>query len=166
MRGPKPESIELTSTQRSILKHICRGEKNPQQLVRRSHIILEADQGASNEQIAQSLGVNRNTVRTWRARWAAAAEKLAACEAEENQKAYRSQIVEKLSDELRGGTPATFSAEQICQIVALACQEPVKSERPITHWTSRELADEAIKRGIVSSISPRHLGRFLKSVRP
>ena len=35
------------------------------------------------------------------------------------------------------------------------------SGRPITHWTPPELADEAKKRGIVESISPRSVGRFL-----
>jgi putative transposase len=49
--------------------------------------------------------------------------------------------------------------------VALACEPPDLSHRPISHWTPRELADEARKRGIVESISPRHVGRFLKSGR-
>jgi hypothetical protein len=46
--------------------------------------------------------------------------------------------------------------------VALACENPrEESGRPITHWTPPELADEAVKRGIVESISPRSVGRFL-----
>ena len=51
-----------------------------------------------------------------------------------------------LSDEPRSGRPATFEPEQICQIVALACESPETSDRPVTHWTHAELADEAIKR--------------------
>jgi len=47
--------------------------------------------------------------------------------------------------------------------VALACEGPEHWQRPISHWTPRELADEAIKRGMVPSLSPRHVGRFLKS---
>jgi hypothetical protein len=35
------------------------------------------------------------------------------------------------------------------------------SARPISHWTPRELADEAIQRQILTRISPRHVGRFL-----
>ncbi len=42
---------------------------------------------------------------------------------------------------------------------------PVDSERPITHWTQREIAEEAIKRGIVEYISPRAIGHFLKGSR-
>jgi putative transposase len=49
--------------------------------------------------------------------------------------------------------------------MALACEPPEASGRPISHWTPRELADEAIKRGIVETISERQVGRFLKSSR-
>jgi putative transposase len=70
-----------------------------------------------------------------------------------------------LHDAPRPGTPATFTVEQWCQIMALACEPPEDSARPISHWTPRELAAEAIKRGIVETISERHVGRFLKSGR-
>jgi putative transposase len=46
--------------------------------------------------------------------------------------------------------------------VALACEPPPGSDRPVSHWTPRELADEAVKRAIVPAISPRSVGRFLK----
>ena len=70
-----------------------------------------------------------------------------------------------LEDNPRRGAPSTFSAEQICQIVAIACQTPQTCDRPISHWTASELANETEKRGIVKRISPRQTGRFLKSVR-
>ena len=62
--------------------------------------------------------------------------------------------------------PPKFSAEQVTQILALACEPPQDSGRPVTHWTPRELAEEAKQRGIVRSISPRQVGRFLKDGRP
>lgn len=65
-----------------------------------------------------------------------------------------------LSDAPRPGAPATFTPENIVKIVAVACELPEESDRPITHWTSRELADEVIKREIVPSISTRTVGRF------
>jgi putative transposase len=74
-------------------------------------------------------------------------------------------IEEILDDAPRPGGPATFSPEQIVQIVAVACEPPDKSDRPISHWTARELADEAKKRQIVKSISSRSVGRFLKTGR-
>lgn len=50
--------------------------------------------------------------------------------------------------------------------MALAYEPPVDSERPISHWTLREVAAETIKHRIVETISERHIGRFLKSGRP
>jgi transposase len=62
----------------------------------------------------------------------------------------------------RSGNPGKFTPEQIPQILALACEPLEKSGRPITHWTYAELADEAKQRGIVPSISPAQLGRYLR----
>jgi hypothetical protein len=46
--------------------------------------------------------------------------------------------------------------------VALACEAPNQSGRPISQWTGRELADELVQRGIVERISRRHAARLLK----
>jgi transposase len=75
-------------------------------------------------------------------------------------------VVERLSDAPRCGAPARITAEQICAIVALACERPKESGRPVTHWSQQELADEAMKRGIVEQISQRSVGRFLKRIGP
>ncbi len=90
---------------------------------------------------------------------------LAAIEAEAEDKELGEYIITLLSDQPRSGTPGKFTAEQICQIVAMACEKPEEYDRPVTHWTPVELADEAIKQGIVESISARHAGRFLKGSR-
>ena len=71
-------------------------------------------------------------------------------------------ISDVLSDEPRSGGPCTFSAEQLTQILAVACEKPQDCGRPVTHWTPRELAHEVIKRGVVESISKRHVDRILK----
>jgi hypothetical protein len=55
-----------------------------------------------------------------------------------------------------------ITAEQVCQITALACETPASSDRPISQWTGREVADEIKKRGIVEQISARHAARLLK----
>lgn len=106
----------------------------------------------------------------WRGAWLSAAPRL--LEVEEagggggEEKELRLCIEEALADSPRSGTPATFTAEQICQIVALACESPGECGRPVTHWSPPELADEAIKRGIVESVSPRSVGRFSKGGGP
>ena len=71
-------------------------------------------------------------------------------------------IEDRLQDAPRPGAPAKITADQRCRIEALACEKPENSERPITHWSAREIADELIKREIVAEISPRHAARLLK----
>jgi putative transposase len=103
-------------------------------------------------------------VHTWRQRWRALAPQLEQVEVDGgSDKALTALIMAALTDHPRSGTPATFTAEQIVQIVAVACEDPADSGRPISHWTPREVAEEVRKRGIVETISTRSVGRFLKS---
>jgi len=173
MRGPKPPPITLTPTQRETLHQLQRRQRSSQQLVRRVRIVLEAALGASNTRIAELLDINRAQVRTWRTRWLEATPRLMAAEEEAKEKAAAAEdesgngvlitevVQEVLADGPRCGTPPTFGPEQVVLIVALACEDPSECGRPVTHWTNAELADEALKRGIVGSISPRSVGRFL-----
>jgi putative transposase len=163
MSGPPPTVVTLTDSQHRLLERLVRRHTSPQRLVRRAQIILTAADGLNNEQIAQRLGLTRGTVRTWRDRWAHAADELLALEqAGVGEAMLTAHITALLADAPRPGAPASFSAEQIVQLVALACTDPQDSGRPVTHWTPTELADEATKRQLVPSISPRSVGRFLK----
>jgi|ERR687886_337515 transposase len=164
MPGPQPLSISLSLSQRALLERLLRQHSSPQALVRRIQIILAAASGLPNEQIALQLNTSPKTVRRWRARWAAAQADLAAAEADD--RTLRTVVAETLADAPRPGAPATFTAEQVVHIIAIACTPPADSGRPIDAWTSRELADEAEKRQIVASISARSVGRFLKRGRP
>lgn len=164
-RGPKPVSIEVTERQQAILEEIVRRTTSIQRLVTRARIILKAAAGERNQHIADDLKVHVRRARRWRDRWRENSERLVEMEAEVSDKELRKVIEELLADEPRSGVRPTFSAEQVVHIVAIACEEPGQSGRPVTRWTPKELADEAIKRGIVESISPRTVGRFLKSGR-
>jgi transposase len=166
MRGPQPKPIVLTERQEAILRHITRCATKPHRLVQRARMILGMATGANNAEIARGQGVHISAARLWRKRWLAANDKLAMAEAEGcNDKALIELIESVLADEPRPGAPAIFTAEQAVQIVALACEKPEDSGRPISHWTLGDLADEAVKRGIVPSISIMTVGRFLKSGR-
>jgi len=121
-----------------------------------------AFEGLKNEDIAQRLQCERHGIGTWRRRWQNAFQRLTVLECLEKPPVLRDAIAEILGDLPRAGCGGKFTAEQIAQIIAVACEPPDKSERPVSHWTPRELADEVIKRGIVTSISVRHVGRFLK----
>jgi hypothetical protein len=111
------------------------------------------------EPLARELRCRPLTVQKWRDRWAAAEAPLAAAEADPAHLA--AMITATLADAPRAGRPPVFRAEQIVQIVNLACTSPRSLGRPVDVWTPRELADEAERQGIVSSISPATVGRFL-----
>ena len=151
MPGPQPPLVPLSEAERQELHGLIRAHKTPQHYSFRAHIILLLAESYTAPEVARRLGTSRRTVRLWRRHWLARPH---------------SAVTERLQDAPRPGAPATFGAEQWCQIIALACEPPEASGRPISHWTPRELADEACKRGIVERISERHVGRFLKSGRP
>ena len=118
MRGPKPPPIVLTPTQRVVLRRLARRQSGAQRLVRRARIILEAASGANDEQIANLLGIDRGTVRTWRMRWLEALERLKAVEKvgdDDDERVLGGLVEEVLVDEPRSGKPATFTPEQICR---------------------------------------------------
>ena len=158
--------VQLTTRQRTCLEQIIRRQTSPQRLVRRAKILLALETGANECHVMRQMHLNRGTVRAWRQRWLAFAPKLAQLEADGgSDKTLCTMIVAALTDHPRPGTPATFTAEQIVQIVAVACEDPTDSGRPVSHWTPREVAEEVRKRGIVATISTRSVGRFLKSGR-
>ena len=158
--------VQLTARQRACLEQIARRQTSSQRLVRRTKILLALETGATQCHVRRQLHLNRGTVQRWCRRWCALASKLEPMEADgSSDKVLTTVIVEALTDSPRAGTPATFTAEQIVQIVAVACEDPAESGRPVSHWTPREVAEEVRKRGIVETISPRSVGRFLKSGR-
>jgi putative transposase len=161
MRAP---SVTLSERPRRVLEQLVRAASTPQAIATRARTVLAAADGASNRGLAQRLHLARNTVQAWRDRWVAAAEALQAAEVEGgdgDDRALLAVVRGVLADAPRPGAPPQFTPEQLCQVMAVACEPPGDSGRPISQWTPRELADEAVKRGIVSSISARTVGRFL-----
>jgi putative transposase len=150
MRGPKPDPVSLSEIERTELERLVRRHTTAQQVALRGRIILEANADKNNSQIARSLGVSVETVRAWRKRWLAL----------QGVTLADLSVQERLSDVPRPGRKSQITAEQICQVIALACEQP--KDRPISQWTGRELADEVLRRGIIQQISPRHAARLLK----
>ena len=98
------------------------------------------------------MNISLDSVRRWRERWLA----LQPASLEDLP------VRERLTDAPRPGQPVRITAEQVAKIVALACDPPATSKRPISQWTGREIADEIKQRGIVEQISGRHAARLLK----
>ena len=150
MPSPKPQALTLSEKEQNDLEALVRRHSTPQQVTLRGRMILAAADGKNNSQIARDLGVSVDTVRTWRMRWiswqAVSLDDV--------------PVSERLRDIPRPGRPSQITAEQTCQLIALACEQP--KERPISHWTGREIAEEMMARGIIEHISPRHAARLLK----
>jgi transposase len=153
--------VVITERQQTLLQQIVAASTSPVRLVQRAEVVLRAFAGQENQAIAQEIDLDPTAVGLWRRRWARAWPKLIQIECVESQAAYRRAVEAVLSDAPRSGNPGKFTPEQITLILALACEPPERSGRPITQWTARELADEAKKRGIVTSISEAQVRRYL-----
>ncbi len=145
-------AVVLSEKEQEGLLQITKRHRSEQQVVLRARIVLAAAQGHANVQIASELGINVDTVRLWRDRWAG----LQGIDLE------TLSLTERLQDAPRPGVKPKFTADQRCQMAALACEAPAEAGRPISQWTGREIAEELKARGIVAQISPRHAARLLK----
>jgi putative transposase len=101
-------------------------------------MILRSAAGTGVREIARQLGVWPKTMRHWRACWLVSAAD--------------TPVTARLADAARPGAPARFTPEQ--------------SNLPLSHWSQSELAREAVRRGIVDSISHGSVGRLFKRCRP
>jgi len=152
MPGPRPPSVDLTADERGELEGLVRRHKTGQQLADRARVVLLAADGLNNSEIARQLTLEPDTVRLWRRRWLSFSGAALA----------DLSVAARLADAPRSGTPARITPEQVARIVALACEAPSASGRPISQWSTTELAAEIVRRGIVETISPRHAARLLK----
>ncbi|WP_329372930.1 IS630 family transposase [Streptomyces sp. NBC_00669] len=122
MPGPKPLPLELSDHERRVLRGWLRKQTASQALVLRSRIVLACAEGRPNAQIADGLGVSRETVRKWRARFVA-------------------DRLEGLVDRPRSGAPRTITDEQVEPLVSRTLdQSPPTGD---SHWSTRSMAQAA-----------------------
>ncbi len=157
----KAAKIVLTERQHSILQEMIHSTTAAQRLVQRAHLIVLAFGGMFNRAISGIVGLRRKQIGVWRRRWKQSFDALVAIECRESQAALRRAIEDVLSDAPRSGSPGKFTAEQVTQVLAIACEPADQSGRPINEWTGRELADELVRRNIVTSISVSQVNRYL-----
>jgi transposase len=134
--------VTVTGSLRRVLIRRSRGQKTPYRDKIRAQIVLLAAQQWSNTAIAAEVGVTVDTVRTWRGRFAV-------------------QGLAGLMDRARSGRPARFTAVQVAQVKALACQLPARAGAPLSRWSCPELAREAVAQGIAAAISASTVWRWL-----
>lgn len=160
----KAARVELTELMHEILQQVGSSRSIGTAVVTRAKMILMAFLKHSNQAIGEHLDCSRETVGLWRRRWRDSFSALLSLQFAEPEAAFRRAIIECLSDAPRSGSPGTFSPEQIVGLIAIACEPPERSGRPVSVWTGAELADEAKKRQLVESISPSHASRILREV--
>src|SRR5207248_10992042 len=128
-------AVILSEKEQEGLLQVTKRHRSEQQVVLRARIVLAAAQGTCNAQIARELGASVDTVRLWRDRWVG----LQGIDLE------TLSLAERLQDAPRPGVKPTITAEQRCQMAALACEAPMKAGRPISQWTGREIAEEVMR---------------------
>jgi len=148
MRGRRPDVLTIRSPDISELERIAHSDTLPWFRVRRARLDLGIAAGRRREMLASQLDCDESTI--WRA-----------C-----QRYQRLGLVGLLADQRQGhsGRDLQITPVQRAQIVELACLEPVAKGLHITHWSSGDLARQAMADGIVADISPRTVRRILHDV--
>jgi transposase len=111
---------------------------------RRLQILLLADQGQTDDQIARATGAGRSTVERLRKR------------------AAHEGVEAALAEKPRSGAPAKLDGKQEALLVALACSDAPEGQ---AKWTARLLANRAVEMEVVESISESTIRRLLKKTR-
>src|SRR5919202_1447429 len=122
MATPRPPKVVLSERERAGLERLVRTFTTAQQVALRARMVLLAGEGWNNLQIARELGVDDETPGHWRRRWL----RFQGVPLEEVS------VAKRLADAPKPGAPAKFTPEQACQSIALACERPADSDRPIS----------------------------------
>jgi len=148
MRGRKPEVLRVLSGDIPELERIAHSDSSPWYQVRRARIVLGIAAGQRREGLAAQLECDESTI--WRA-----------C-----QRYRDSGLAGLLADHRQGhsGRDLGITPVQRAQVVELACLEPLAKGLHITHWSSDDLARQAVTDGIVARISPRTVRTILSDV--
>jgi transposase len=107
---------ELTSEEAETIERLARSRTAATREVERAQIVWRAGQGESIQQIAQELRRNEATVRQW-------------------IKRFNAHGLQGLNDEARAGRPATYSAEEVSEVIGLSLTDPQSLGLPFASWT-------------------------------
>lgn len=112
---------ELTEAEAEAIERWARSRTEAARLVERAEIIRRGHGGQPVRMIARGMGVGAGTVRLWVKRFNAAG-------------------VDGLADEPRAGRPATYTPEQVGEVLAAALTTPTDLGLPFGAWTLDRLA--------------------------
>jgi transposase len=120
MPNPVAVVIELDEAEREQLERWARRRSSAQALALRSRIVLAADAGLSNTEIAGRLGIAHASVRKWRNRFA-------------------EHGLDGLTDDPRPGRPRTVTDAKVEEVIVKTLESAPKDA---THWSTRSMARE------------------------
>ena len=160
---PQDREIRLSEQQKNILSSLVNSSTASKGCILRASILLHLAKKESKYSIVSQLSTSYPTINKWLKRWIEVEKEINKIEKKGSTEQLKKAIVVALKDSYRSGNKPTFQPEQVCNIIALACINPFDLGLPYTHWSSRLLAQEAIKQGIVSTISHGQVANFLKS---
>jgi transposase len=144
MARKKLHIVSLKEEEREELKRYLRKGKSSARSLTRARILLLADEGRDDEEIAGALKVSKSTVNRIRTRY---------CDG---------GLDSALHEKLRSGAPPKLDGRIEAQLTLLACSEPPSGR---SKWTVRLLADRLVEMEVVESISHMSVQRLLKKMK-
>jgi transposase len=132
--------VDLTAEERTTLEQLLQKGKSRARKLTRARILLQADKGLTDEEVASALGVGVATVERTRQRFVAA-------------------NLEALNELPRSGGQRKLSGKQEAHLIAVACT-PAPPGQPL--WTLQLLADQVVALGFAQSIARETVRQVLK----
>ena len=132
--------VELSQIERTELRALLSGGKHASRKLKRAQILLAADAGAGDEEIARSVGVGGSTVYRTKRRF------------------VEGNLERALSEEPRPGAERKLTGKEEALLVATACASPPKGR---ARWTLELLAGAMVKLTEHKSLSHETVRRRL-----
>jgi transposase len=133
--------VNLTNEERHQISELTRKGTIAARKLARAHILRLADEGKSDAEIVEALGVGPSTVERTR------------------KKYVEGGLDEALNERPRPGVPRKLSEKGEAYLIALSCSTPPADQ---VKWTMQLLADRLVEVGVVDEISDETVRRTLK----
>jgi len=159
-------AITLEVSERELLQKIHNKRSVPEFLKRRVQVVLAAATGIPNKAVAAQYDLEVHFVGQWRNRFASQYRFWKQTD-ETLRPVWNEKLVLRWLRDAQGrGRKDGFPPEKRTKIAAISLESPEQSGLPVTHWTPELLAAEAVRRGIVVTISPSTGIQALERISP
>jgi transposase len=135
--------VDLTAEERQTVEQMLQKGKSSARKLTRARILLQADEGLTDEEIATALEVGIATVERTRQR-------------------FVERNLEALHDLPRPGGQCKLSGKQEAHLIAVACTPAPRGQ---TRWTLQLLAEQVVALGFTDSIARETVRQVLKKTR-